>query len=140
MVRWQLRERRLYISHHKRSCKIIDDIRTLYIRFVLSFFLHGDAMVKIAILELKGFVTRIFKDMINDTYEVRRNLFDCLHMPVLTCTFAQVVDEVLTTVDECVVQDQNLSNKNKLKLLQLWVLQQASRRNYKSLPSVTSGQ
>jgi hypothetical protein len=54
------------------------DIRTLYVRFILSFFVHGDAKIKSNVLEIKNFASSIFKGLSNDSYEVSQVVFKFL--------------------------------------------------------------
>ncbi|KAI8902825.1 ribosome 60S biogenesis N-terminal-domain-containing protein [Globomyces pollinis-pini] len=68
---------------------IIDDIRTLYIKFALGFLITGDAQVKKTILETKNFIPSIFKDLKNDSYDlidfvlkiIRKDLVDDKNIP-----------------------------------------------------------
>lgn len=50
--------------------KSFEDIRTLYIKFLLGFIIRGDSLVKKAILEMKNLLGLIFKDMAKDSYQV----------------------------------------------------------------------
>lgn len=52
------------------SGKSLEDIRTLYIKFLLGFFIRGDSLVKKAIMETKNLVGMIFKDLKDDVFEV----------------------------------------------------------------------
>ncbi|ORX90170.1 hypothetical protein K493DRAFT_340197 [Basidiobolus meristosporus CBS 931.73] len=46
------------------------DVRTLYIRFILAFLECGDAKMKGEVLEIKDFVSSLFKGLFKDSYEV----------------------------------------------------------------------
>ncbi|GES88332.1 ribosome 60S biogenesis N-terminal-domain-containing protein [Rhizophagus clarus] len=70
------------------------DIRTLYVRFILSFFIHGDARIKSNVLEIKDFVSSIFKGLSNDSHEF--------------------VDEVLRKVYNFIILDNDINRKIKL--------------------------
>ncbi|TPX31859.1 hypothetical protein SmJEL517_g04918 [Synchytrium microbalum] len=67
----------------------VEDVRSLYIRFLLSFLEHGDATAKKSILEIKDLVSSIFRGMTSDSYEtisyvltvLRRDLVDASDVP-----------------------------------------------------------
>ncbi|GBC41626.2 ribosome 60S biogenesis N-terminal-domain-containing protein [Rhizophagus irregularis DAOM 181602=DAOM 197198] len=77
-----------------KSFHVQNDIRTLYVRFILSFFVHGDAKIKSNILEIKDFVSSIFKGLSNDSYEF--------------------VDEVFRKVYNYIILDNDINRKIKL--------------------------
>ncbi|CAG8441879.1 9449_t:CDS:10 [Acaulospora morrowiae] len=80
------------------------DVRTLYIRFVLSFFVHGDAQIKSNVLENKNFANLIFKGLIKDPYEM--------------------VDEVLTKIYDYVISDDKINRVTKISFFSHTVLNQ----------------
>ena len=49
------------------------NIRTLFIRFMLSFVVSGDNTTKKSVLEMKDLFSASFKGMIQDDYEVHRS-------------------------------------------------------------------
>ncbi|TPX36788.1 hypothetical protein SeMB42_g07051 [Synchytrium endobioticum] len=69
--------------------KRVEDVRTLYIEFILAFLEHGDGTVKKAILETKDLVSSIVKVLSTDSYQMvdhvltvfRRDLFDSKDIP-----------------------------------------------------------
>ncbi|KAJ3412602.1 nucleolar pre-ribosomal-associated protein 1 [Chytridiales sp. JEL 0842] len=84
-----------------------EDIRTLYIRFLLAFIMFGDVTVRKAILETKGAVSGIFKGMWEDTYETVEFLFSVLRRKV--------------------VDDQTLSRTSKATFFNNYVLEQITK-------------
>ncbi|RIA94625.1 ribosome 60S biogenesis N-terminal-domain-containing protein [Glomus cerebriforme] len=81
------------------------DIRTLYVRFILSFFVHGDANIKSNVLEIKNFTSSIFKGLSSDSYEF--------------------VDEVLRKTYDYIILDNDIKRKIKLSFFNnTWLLNQ----------------
>ncbi|RIB18938.1 ribosome 60S biogenesis N-terminal-domain-containing protein [Gigaspora rosea] len=79
-----------------------NDIRTLYIRFILTFLTHGDSKVKSCVLETKNFANAIFKGLSCDPYEL--------------------VDEVLKKFHDFVIADNQISRKTKASFFNTGVL------------------
>ncbi|CAI2172221.1 19997_t:CDS:10 [Funneliformis geosporum] len=81
------------------------DIRTLYVRFILSFFVHGNAKIKSNVLEIKDFASLIFKGLLYDSYEF--------------------VDEVLRKVYDHIILDKDINRKITLSFFNnTWLLNQ----------------
>lgn len=55
-----------------------EDVRTLYIKFVLGFFIRGDASVKKSLLDIKGLVAFILADIKHDSYELIEFILETL--------------------------------------------------------------
>ncbi|CAG8516621.1 23336_t:CDS:2, partial [Racocetra persica] len=85
-----------------------DDIRTLYIRFILTFLTHGDSKVRSCVLETKNFANAIFKGLSGDPYEF--------------------VDEVLKTFHDFVIVDNQISRKTKASFFNTGVLNHVNRQ------------
>ncbi|CAG8560992.1 3093_t:CDS:10 [Funneliformis mosseae] len=82
-----------------------NDIRTLYVRFILSFFVHGNAKIKSNVLEIKDFASLIFKGLLHDSYEF--------------------VDEVLRKVYDHIILDNDINRKTILSFFNnTWLLNQ----------------
>ncbi|KAJ3092571.1 hypothetical protein HK102_005609 [Quaeritorhiza haematococci] len=65
------------------SRKPKEDVRTLYIRFILSFLAHGDANSKKSALEMKDFVSGIFKGIGSDPYELVKEILNVIRSNVI---------------------------------------------------------
>ncbi|CAG8450593.1 16464_t:CDS:10 [Cetraspora pellucida] len=85
-----------------------DDIRTLYIRFILTFLTHGDSKVRSYVLETKNFANAIFKGLSGDPYEL--------------------VDEVLKTFHDFVIVDNQISRKTKASFFNTGMLNHVNRQ------------
>jgi Ribosome 60S biogenesis N-terminal len=81
-----------------------DDIRTLYVKFILGFFIRGDASVKKSLLDTKGVVAFILKDLKNDSFEV--------------------IDFVLSALRKGLVDDVHLARSPKIAFFKPFVLEQ----------------
>ena len=60
-----------------------EDIRTLYIKFLLGFLMFGDSNVKKVILETKDAISGIFKGMWDDDYELVEFVFSVITKKVI---------------------------------------------------------
>ncbi|KAJ3019834.1 hypothetical protein HKX48_001709 [Thoreauomyces humboldtii] len=89
------------------SSRRTEDIRSLYIRFLLSFLEQGDGVVKKFMLETKDLLGAIFKGMSEDSYEE--------------------VDYILSTLKRTVVDDASLKRTTKIAFFNNYVLEQISR-------------
>lgn len=66
-----------------------ESLRSLYIHFILGFFIRGDAAVKKTILDTKGLLLSLFKDITKDNFELvqfvlstlQRALIDDISLP-----------------------------------------------------------
>ena len=67
---------------NRRDKKDVVDVRTCFIKFVLSFFVTGDQTLIQQVLQIKGFATSILKNLHKDSAEV-------IHL-VLSTLFAKV--------------------------------------------------
>jgi Ribosome 60S biogenesis N-terminal len=92
--------------------KSTEDIRSLYIKFLLGFIIRGDSLVKKAILEMKNLLSLIFKDMSKDSYQVI-SIFDC-----------QMIEFVFETFKKGIIEDQRLSRSTKLSYFNHTILTQ----------------
>lgn len=52
------------------SLFIFSDLRTLYVQFVLAFFVHGDSDIKKQVIGVKGLMNGIFTHITEDAYQV----------------------------------------------------------------------
>ncbi len=82
----------------------IQDIRTLYVKFLLGFLIRGDSNVKKSILETKNLLGFIVKDMKNDPFES--------------------VQFVLDTLQRVVIDDARLPRSTKVAFFHIAILQQ----------------
>ncbi|CAG8456565.1 11592_t:CDS:10 [Ambispora gerdemannii] len=80
------------------------DVRTLYIYFILSFFKYGDSKLKQEILGIKNFVSGLFPGLMHDSYEF--------------------IDEVLTTLYNHVIIDNEINRTAKVGFFNNWILDQ----------------
>ncbi|KAJ3294460.1 hypothetical protein HK104_003568 [Borealophlyctis nickersoniae] len=96
-----------------------EDVRTLYIRFILAFLVRGDVGVKKAVLETKDFVSGIFKGMAEDTYET--------------------VEFVLSTLRRAVIDDVHLGRSVKVAFFNNYVLEQLARLYFRNDVSSDGG-
>ncbi|RUP46033.1 ribosome 60S biogenesis N-terminal-domain-containing protein [Jimgerdemannia flammicorona] len=83
------------------------DIRSLWIRFVLSFFVNGDARIKKDVLDIKKFVSAIFKGLGQDSYEL--------------------IGEVLSVMYDYLIMEQEVSRSLKVALFNNYVLDQLTK-------------
>ncbi|CAG8450920.1 8097_t:CDS:10 [Ambispora leptoticha] len=83
------------------------DVRTLYIYFILSFFKYGDSKLKREILGIKNFVSGLFPGLVHDSYEF--------------------IDEVLTTLYNHVIMDNEINRTAKVAFFNNWVLDQLAQ-------------
>ncbi|KAJ3040726.1 nucleolar pre-ribosomal-associated protein 1 [Rhizophlyctis rosea] len=104
-------------NEEKKSSRPTEDVRTLYIRFILAFLVRGDTGVKKAVLETKDFVSGIFKGMIEDFYET--------------------VDFILSTLRSRIIDDQYLGRSVKVSFFNNYVLEQLLRLYVRSDASRT---
>ncbi|KAK6499839.1 hypothetical protein TWF481_010196 [Arthrobotrys musiformis] len=86
-------------------------VRTVFIRFILSFFRHGAQNIKTDIMGLRTFTTPLFKYIRQDT--------------------AVVIDEVLTTFRECIISDQDISRSAKTNYFNDWSLSRLAELCYR---------
>ncbi|KAJ3158556.1 hypothetical protein HDU86_002781 [Geranomyces michiganensis] len=82
-----------------------DDIRSLYVQFLLAFLKNGNGMIKKVMLETKDLLSSIFKGLIEDSYET--------------------VDRVLSAFKDHVVDDPNLARTVKITFFNQYILEQA---------------
>ncbi|ORX86349.1 hypothetical protein BCR32DRAFT_290074 [Anaeromyces robustus] len=81
-----------------------DDVRSLYIKFIMSFIINGDVIIKKNILELKNFLNLIFKDMNKDSY--------------------QLVNFVFTNLRKHVIDDEELPRTVKINFFNSFILEE----------------
>ncbi|ORY53237.1 hypothetical protein BCR33DRAFT_845432 [Rhizoclosmatium globosum] len=96
----------------------MEDVRGLYIRFLLGFLMYGDAAVKKGILETKDTVSSIFKGAQEDHY--------------LT------IDFVLSVLKRKVIDDESLSRNVKLAFFNNYVLELITKLCSRDDPSDTN--
>ncbi|KAJ3296327.1 nucleolar pre-ribosomal-associated protein 1 [Rhizoclosmatium sp. JEL0117] len=96
----------------------MEDVRGLYIRFLLGFLMYGDAAVKKGILETKDTVSSIFKGAQEDHY--------------LT------IDFVLSVLKRKVIDDESLSRTVKLAFFNNYVLELITKLCSRDDPSDTN--
>ncbi|KAJ3083057.1 nucleolar pre-ribosomal-associated protein 1 [Rhizoclosmatium hyalinum] len=96
----------------------MEDVRGLYIRFLLGFLMYGDAAVKKGILETKDTVSSIFKGAQEDHY--------------LT------IDFVLSVLKRKVIDDESLSRTMKLAFFNNYVLELITKLCSRDDPSDTN--
>ncbi|KAJ3178488.1 hypothetical protein HDU87_003562 [Geranomyces variabilis] len=96
-----------------------DDIRSLYVQFLLAFLENGDAVIKKVMLETKDLLSAIFKGLTEDSFET--------------------VDRVLSTFKRCVVDDSNLARTLKISFFNHYILEQITKL-YKRNEPVEGGQ
>ncbi|KAK9722923.1 hypothetical protein K7432_002308 [Basidiobolus ranarum] len=60
------------------------DVRTLYMKFILSFLECGDSKMKSEVLEIKDFVSSLFKGLHRDSYEVAEYVLDVFEKHIIT--------------------------------------------------------
>ncbi|KAJ1327196.1 hypothetical protein BSLG_010538 [Batrachochytrium salamandrivorans] len=105
----------------KASGLMVNDIRTLLIKFILSFVISGDASVKKSLLEIKNLFTSLFAGIRNDSFDT--------------------VQFILSTIQKNVVDDPYLPRTVKIGFFPRYVLEQLlplySLRD-KSSPTVVS--
>ncbi|KAI8916775.1 ribosome 60S biogenesis N-terminal-domain-containing protein [Powellomyces hirtus] len=90
-----------------KSSRRTEDIRSLYVKFLLCFLEQGDALVKKVMLETKDLLSSIFKGLADDTY--------------------QTVDYVLSTFRRYVVDDANMKRTAKIAFFNNYILEQLTR-------------
>ncbi|KAJ3138821.1 nucleolar pre-ribosomal-associated protein 1 [Physocladia obscura] len=99
----------------------MDDVRGLYIRFLLGFLMYGDLNVKKGILETKDTISGIFRGTLEDHY--------------LTLDF------IFSVLKKAVVDDNLLSRSVKQAFFNSYVLELITKlysRNDSSIPGTTS--
>ncbi|XP_028415489.1 nucleolar pre-ribosomal-associated protein 1-like [Dendronephthya gigantea] len=92
---------------NRRDKKSIADVRTCFIKFVLSLFVTGDASLVHQILHIRGFATSILKSLHKDS--------------------AEVIQLVLSTLLAKVVQNSSILKKNKILLFTSHSLSQLAK-------------
>ncbi|KAJ3148549.1 hypothetical protein HDU89_004646 [Geranomyces variabilis] len=96
-----------------------DDIRSLYVQFLLAFLENGDAVIKKVMLETKDLLSAIFKGLIEDSFET--------------------VARVLSTFKKYVVDDSNLARTLKISFFNHYILEQITKL-YKRDEPIGGGQ
>lgn len=76
--------------------------RTVYVRFILSFFLYGSTTIKNDMLGIKAVISPLFKFIRNDA--------------------PPVIGEILDVLEKKVVDDQDIPRKTKILVFNEWVL------------------
>ncbi|KAK6515259.1 hypothetical protein TWF506_007602 [Arthrobotrys conoides] len=89
-------------------------VRTVFVRFILSFFRHGTHNIKTDIMGLRTFTTPLFKYIRQDT--------------------AAVIDEVLTVFRDNIIADQQISRSSKTNYLNDWSLGRLAELCYRDDP------
>ncbi|KAJ3124397.1 hypothetical protein HK098_001168 [Nowakowskiella sp. JEL0407] len=96
--------------------RYVEDVRSLYIRFILSFFVHKDPGLKRTVLEIKDFVVQIFKGMKEDSYE------NVVH--------------ILSSLTRHVIDDNDLNKSVKVTFFNNNVLDQIAKLYQRNNPKV----
>ncbi|RVD84097.1 uncharacterized protein DFL_005865 [Arthrobotrys flagrans] len=89
-------------------------VRTVFVRFILSFFRYGAHNIKTDIMGLRAFTTPLFKYIRQDT--------------------AAVIDEVLTAFRDHIMADQDISRSSKTNYFNDWSLGRLAELCYRDDP------
>ncbi|KAI9205645.1 ribosome 60S biogenesis N-terminal-domain-containing protein [Polychytrium aggregatum] len=98
------------------DARSMEDVRSLYVRFILAFLVHGDVNVKKSCLEMKDFVSSVFKGMAEDSYEL--------------------VEYILSVHKKHVVDDANLNRTVKIAFYNNYILEQITKLYTRTDPTI----
>ncbi|ORZ20655.1 ribosome 60S biogenesis N-terminal-domain-containing protein [Absidia repens] len=83
------------------------DLRTLYVQFVMAFFIHGDSDIKKQVLGVKGLVNGVFTHIDEDAY--------------------QLIEETLNATYEHLISDHRIPRSAKLALFTPYILEKIGK-------------
>ncbi|KAJ3013258.1 UNVERIFIED_CONTAM: nucleolar pre-ribosomal-associated protein 1 [Siphonaria sp. JEL0065] len=105
----------------------MEDVRGLYIRFLLGFLMYGDANVKKGILETKDTVSSIFKGAHEDHYLVNVMKIRFLFEIFVLIAASQTIDFIFSVVKKKVIDDTSLARSIKQAFFNNYVLEQITK-------------
>ncbi|KAI9313499.1 ribosome 60S biogenesis N-terminal-domain-containing protein [Dichotomocladium elegans] len=92
------------------------DLRTFYVRFVLSFFIHAESNIKKEILNIKNCVTGVFNTIDEDAYGL--------------------LEEIFSTTKQYLMDDPHVPRYNKNSFFSSYILEKIAKLYARSEPEI----
>ncbi|KAI8388470.1 ribosome 60S biogenesis N-terminal-domain-containing protein [Radiomyces spectabilis] len=94
-------------KNSKNPNRFLYDLRTSFVKFVLAFFIHGDAEIKRQVLSIKGFAHGVFMHIHEDAY--------------------QLIEEILSVTYEHLIMDSLVPRSAKAFFFSPYILEKMAK-------------